>query len=120
MEVGCVPGVGLDHPERAFLSLAVALRYEAEPDAAFLGTARRLLDPAGARRAEVLGRALRLAYTLSAGTPDLLSGTSLCAEGGRLVLRVAEGHGAFAGEGAARRLGRLADALGLEAATERA
>ena len=113
------PGVGLDHPERAFLSLVVALRYEAEPDAAFLGTARRLLDPAGARRAEVLGRALRLAYTLCAGTPDLLSGTSLRVDGGRLVLRVAEGHGASAGEGVARRLGRLADALGVQAATER-
>ncbi len=30
------PGVGLDHHSRAFLALAVALRYEAESDAAFL------------------------------------------------------------------------------------
>ena len=34
-----------------------------------------LLDVASAHRAEVLGMALRLAYTLSAGTPDLLAGT---------------------------------------------
>ena len=69
---------------------------------------------------EVLGVALRLAYTLSAGTPDLLAGTSLSLRGGQLVLRLQEDSGVFAGESVMRRLDRLAQAVGLEAATETA
>jgi exopolyphosphatase/guanosine-5'-triphosphate,3'-diphosphate pyrophosphatase len=112
------PGLGLDHPSRAFLALAVALRYEAEPDAAFLRPARLLLDIDTANQAEVLGIALRLAYTLSAGTKDLLAGTRLRIEGPRLVLRLRENSGVFAGESVMRRLERLAQALGLQAAAE--
>ena len=112
------PGVGLDHPSRAFLALAVALRYEAEPDAAFLRPARLLLDVETASQAEVLGIALRLAYTLSAGTKDLLAGTRLQIEGPRLVLHLRENSGVFAGESVLRRLERLAQALGLQAAAE--
>ena len=112
------PGVGLDHHQRAFLALAVAQRYEAEPDAPFLGPARMLLDVSNAQRAEVLGVALRLAYTLSAGTPDLLAGTALRVEGNRLVLRLAEATGVFAGESVLRRLERLALTLGLSASAE--
>ena len=113
------PGVGLDHQARAFLALAVALRYDAESDAAFLRPARLLLDTEAANRAEVLGIALRLAYTLSAGTKDLLAGTRLRIEGSRLVLLLRENSGVFAGESVIRRLERLAQAVGLQAAAER-
>ncbi len=112
------PGVGLDHHARAFLALAVALRYESEPDAPFLAPARLLLDVAATHRAEGLGRALRLAYTLSAGTPDLLAGTALVVTPRQLVLRLAENSGVFAGEAVLRRLDRLAQARGLEAMAE--
>ena len=73
------PGIGLDHHARAFLALAMAMRYEVDANAGFLRPARLLLDVASANRAEVLGIALRLAYTLSAGTPDLLAGTGAVA-----------------------------------------
>jgi exopolyphosphatase / guanosine-5'-triphosphate,3'-diphosphate pyrophosphatase len=112
------PGVGLDHQSRAFLALAVALRYEAESDAAFLRPSRLLLDIDSANRAEVLGIALRLAYTLSAGTKDLLAGTRLRIEGPRLVLHLQPNSGVFAGESVIRRLERLAQAVGLQAAAE--
>jgi exopolyphosphatase/guanosine-5'-triphosphate,3'-diphosphate pyrophosphatase len=111
------PGSGLDHYARAFLALTLAVRYESEPDALFLAASRVLLNPEAIRRATILGVALRLAYTLSAGTPDLLAGTALIANH-RLTLRLAEGSGVFAGESVTRRLDRLALALGLEAATE--
>ena len=114
------PGIGLDHPSRAFLALTIALRYEADSAAPFLAPVRRMLDPITARRAETLGIALRLAYTLSAGTPDLLAGTRLRVEGRRLVLSLAEDRGVFAGEAVVRRLTRLAQSLELEAATETA
>ena len=114
------PGLGLDHHARAFLALATAMRYEVESDAMFLRTARLLLDVSSAHRAEMLGVALRLAYTLSAGTPDLLAGTGLRISGSRLILRLEEDSGVFAGESVMRRLDRLAQAVGLEATTETA
>jgi exopolyphosphatase/guanosine-5'-triphosphate,3'-diphosphate pyrophosphatase len=112
------PGIGLDHHARAFLALTMALRYEAPPDATFLSPARVLLDMHATRRAETLGIALRLAYTLSAGTPHLLSGTTLTIAPGRLILGLAEANGVFAGDSVLRRLDRLAQMLGLEAETE--
>jgi exopolyphosphatase/guanosine-5'-triphosphate,3'-diphosphate pyrophosphatase len=112
------PGIALDHHGRAFLALTLAFRYEADPMAPFLEPARLLLDPAEAQRAELLGHALRLAYTLSAGTPELLASTALEVEPGRLVLRLARGGGAFAGESVLRRLERLGEALGLAVLVE--
>jgi exopolyphosphatase/guanosine-5'-triphosphate,3'-diphosphate pyrophosphatase len=109
------PGIGLDHHARAFLALSVALRYEADSDAAFLRPARLLLDIDTAVHAEILGIALRLAYTLSAGTKDLLAGTRLRIEGSQLVLHLKRNSGVFAGESVIRRLERLAQALGLQA-----
>jgi exopolyphosphatase/guanosine-5'-triphosphate,3'-diphosphate pyrophosphatase len=114
------PGIGLDHHARAFLAMVIAMRYEVDTDAAFLRPARLLLDVASTHRAEVLGVALRLAYTLSAGTPDLLAGTGLRLSGSRLILRLEEDSGVFAGESVMRRLDRLAQAVGLESATEAA
>lgn len=111
-------GVGLDHHARAFLGLCAALRYEAEPGAAFLGATRVLLDVPTIRRAEAIGAALRLAYTLCGGTPALLAGTALERRGGRLVLRLSEGTGVFAGESVLRRVEQLGAVLGLEAVVE--
>ena len=66
-----------------------------------------------ARRATLLGCALRLAYTLSAGTPDVLAGTRLLVNG-KLILQLRHGTGVFAGESLIRRLERLAQAVGME------
>ena len=106
------PGVGLDHPSRAFLAMAVAMRYEPEGDAPFLQTARTLLDPASVARATALGMALRLAYILSAGTPTLLRASALRRNGGRLVLTLG-GAGVFTGDAVTRRMEKLASAIGL-------
>jgi exopolyphosphatase/guanosine-5'-triphosphate,3'-diphosphate pyrophosphatase len=105
------PGVALDHHGRAFLALTVALRYEAELVSPLLAIPRQLLDEATIQRAIVLGSALRLAYTLSAGTPALLNETFLTRDGERLHLVLREGGGAFVGEGVTRRLERLAEAM---------
>jgi len=77
-----------------------------------------LLDMHATRRAETLGIALRLAYTLSAGTPHLLAGTNLTLGDGRLILGLAAANGVFAGDAVLRRLDRLAQMLGVEAETE--
>lgn len=111
-------GVGLDHHARAFLALTVALRYGAEPDSAFLAPVRVLLDAPTVRRAETLGAALGLAYTLCGGTPALLGGARLIRRPGRLMLILREGSGVFAGEGVLRRLETLAAMLGVNAAVD--
>ena len=110
------PGIGLDHHARAFLAFTLAVRYEADPDAGFLATARMLLGFEATRRATVLGMALRLAYSLSAGTPDLLAGTKLLPNH-VLTLQLTAGTGVFAGESVTRRLDRLAQSIGMEART---
>jgi len=112
------PGIGLDHHARAFLALAVAMRHEAEPDQPWLAPARVLLDVAAARRAEVVGAALRLAYTLSGGSASLLGLTTLRRDGGRLVLSLSQGGGVFAGDSVWRRLERLAELVSAEPASE--
>jgi exopolyphosphatase/guanosine-5'-triphosphate,3'-diphosphate pyrophosphatase len=111
------PDIAIDHQARAFLGLTLAVRYEAEPEAPFLVGARRLLTPEAISRGTILGCALRVAYTLSAGTPDLLAGTRLLLNE-TLTLTLAEGSGVFAGESVTRRLNRLAQSLGLAATTE--
>jgi exopolyphosphatase/guanosine-5'-triphosphate,3'-diphosphate pyrophosphatase len=112
------PGIGLDHHARAFLALAVAMRHEAERDEPWLAPARILLDSAAAQRAEAIGAALRLAYTLSGGSAALLALTGLRRENERLILRLSQGGGVFAGESVSRRLERLAALLRAEPVTE--
>lgn len=107
-------GVGLDHHDRAFLALTVALRYEAEPTAAFLAQARALLSAAAVRRAEILGAVLRLAFTLSGGVAALLRASGLERDPRRLTLRLAAQSGVFAGDSVLRRLEAVALALGVD------
>ena len=107
------PGAAMQHRERAFLAVAVAIRYEAEPETPFLQPARSLMDPALLAQADALGFALRLAAHLSAGTPALLARARLARDDERLVLTLARGQGLLGGDSTARRLDRLAASLGL-------
>lgn len=112
------PGIGLDHPTRAFLALAIAHRYEGDESLSHMRAVRSLLTPQAAERAAILGGALRLAYTLSASAPGILAGTALHIRGRLLVLSLLEDSGVFAGEAVMRRLERLARLADLDAATE--
>jgi exopolyphosphatase/guanosine-5'-triphosphate,3'-diphosphate pyrophosphatase len=111
------PGIALDHHTRAFLGTVLALRYDADLTADFLAPARALLDPLSLHRAECIGFAFRLAYTLSGGTPDLLAAAHLRRTEGDLTLSLMEGAGVFASDSVMRRLDRLAQAFGLMRAT---
>jgi exopolyphosphatase/guanosine-5'-triphosphate,3'-diphosphate pyrophosphatase len=101
------------HDERAFLALALLARYGAPADSPIGEVARVLVDDATAQRAHAVGLALRLAHTLMEGTAARLATWSLRLDGRRLAL--VDGRGAGGpdpGEGARRRLGALAAALG--------
>jgi exopolyphosphatase/guanosine-5'-triphosphate,3'-diphosphate pyrophosphatase len=79
--------------------------------------ARILLDIASAARAEALGLALRLAFSISAGTCELLAGNALFIQQNTLVLRMRNNF-PYDSEAISRRTEALAHALGLEAVTE--
>ncbi|MCX2560032.1 Ppx/GppA family phosphatase [Acetobacter farinalis] len=106
-----VQGVGFDHEARAWLALALAVRYGAELNAEFLSTSRMLLSDAAWRRAVALGHALRLAYSLSGGTAVLLEGTALLWQNKELVLKLVSSRVAVRGETVGRGLSRLGQAL---------
>jgi exopolyphosphatase / guanosine-5'-triphosphate,3'-diphosphate pyrophosphatase len=81
------PTLPLRHIERAFLALTLWYRYGGRRGAPEAVEIARLLPPAMARAARVLGLTLRLAYKLSGGTPSLLRKASLQLEQGKVQLR---------------------------------
>lgn len=102
------PFLAADHRERAFLALTVAWRYGGtEAIAGF----RVLLSPEEADRARVLGLALRLAYTLSAGTVEALRNCHLHWSADRLRLNLPEHGPVPSGNVVERRFAQLVDAV---------
>lgn len=114
------PVAGVVHAERAFLAAAVHARYGGHslPEAALVN---RLLGRDGLERARVHGLGLRLASDLSARSEALLALTRLSVEDGDLVLRVnRQNADLLRGDKVRKRLGALAQALGLTARMETA
>ena len=106
------PFVGIDHPGRVFLALAVATRYKSGLPEEADRAVNRLLPNAAQGEARALGLTLRLAERLSCGEPAVLDGSQLAAEGERLVLRVASEHRALVSGKAQSAAEALARALG--------
>ena len=109
------PFIGLDHVERAFLAVSLHARYAGKLDATYLSGALSLLKPADRRRAEVLGRAILLAYRLSGGTPSVLAGSRLSLSPHRLRLDVCHSARVPDSEAVSERLSLLASTLGIKA-----
>jgi exopolyphosphatase/guanosine-5'-triphosphate,3'-diphosphate pyrophosphatase len=104
--------LGVDHPGRAYLALAVFFRHvglwegELSPHVRELASAR-MID-----RARVLGGALRVAYLISAAMPGILPGTPLAVVRGQLVLSLKGQYAALGGERLYNRLRQLARLIG--------
>ncbi len=110
-----LPVVGIDHPGRAFLALAMAARYGGEATAPLTEVARSLLSEEDRRRATVLGLSLRLAYTLTGGAPGILSQCRLSRLDPTLSLTLSKGFALAVGEAVPRRLEAIARVLSLRA-----
>ncbi|WP_215765725.1 Ppx/GppA family phosphatase [Gluconobacter cerinus] len=108
-------GVGFEHTARAFIGLTLAVRYEVAMDSPLIEPSRRLLSRSEIDRAVKLGLALRLAYTLCAGTEVLLEECRLLVEEPQLVLILGARSVRAAGSAVRRRFERLAAAMQLEA-----
>src|SRR5437773_1830581 len=107
---------GIDHPSRAEAAIAVAVRYGAGLDLHEIDAVRGMLDEARQRRSLVVGLALRLAYSLSGATPELLRRTQLVVGNDRLMLRLPRDGEVMSGEAVDRRLEALGRALERETA----
>ncbi len=102
------PFLAADHRQRAFIALAVAWRYGGTEE---MAAYRPLLEPAQAKRAKILGLALRLAYTFSAGTLDVLSPSYLYWSEGRPQLYLPDDGPVPSGNVVERRLAQLVEAV---------
>jgi exopolyphosphatase / guanosine-5'-triphosphate,3'-diphosphate pyrophosphatase len=110
--------VGIDHPGRAYLALAVFYRHVGLIDDELSPRLRELASTRVLDRARVLGAALRVAYLVSASTTGVLPKTPMVVERGRLVLRFENGLKTLAGERVFVRLRQLARLIGREPAME--
>ena len=110
--------VGVDHPGRIFLALAVFYRYEGPDSDAAPREFLRLIDDDSLYRARVISAVMRLAYVLSAAMPGLLPKIKLAQAPGKiLLLSVPKKHADLMGERVTKRLAELADLLGLSPKT---
>jgi exopolyphosphatase / guanosine-5'-triphosphate,3'-diphosphate pyrophosphatase len=106
--------VGVDHPGRIFLALAVFYRYEGPDSDAAPRDFIRLIEDEGLYRARVISAAMRLAYVLSAAMPGLLPKIKLQQSTGKtLVLAIPKKHADLSGERVTKRFAELADLMGL-------
>jgi exopolyphosphatase/guanosine-5'-triphosphate,3'-diphosphate pyrophosphatase len=103
--------IGIDHPGRAFLALAIRVRYGGGVDSALTRPVRGLLSDEDVRKARALGRVLRLAYALSAGNMNILARVPLSLTAKSAVLTLPKGGESLLGETGKQRLVSVARAL---------
>ncbi len=108
-----LPFIGLDHGERVFIATAVHARYMGRPNDPWLKPAIGLLSPAIRRRAQILGRAILLAYRFSGAVPAVLASARLRLQPDCVRLEVAAAARAPDSEVVVDRLRWLAAAIGV-------
>lgn len=108
-----MPAVGIDHVGRAHLATTLYARYSHHLDAPCLAVAHRLLSDEAFEAAALAGGALRLAYEISGGDPELLRQTHVGRAEDTLVLHLGLAAVPLVGETAERRLGQIAKRLAL-------
>jgi exopolyphosphatase/guanosine-5'-triphosphate,3'-diphosphate pyrophosphatase len=106
--------IGIDHPSRAYLALAVFFRHVGLVDDELSPRMRELATTRMLDRARVLGAAMRVAYLVSAAMPGVLPRTPMEVEHGKLVLRLQGEYAALGGERLFARLKQLARLIGRE------
>jgi exopolyphosphatase/guanosine-5'-triphosphate,3'-diphosphate pyrophosphatase len=106
--------VGVDHPGRAFLALAVYFRHVGLNDDELSPHVRELATTRMIDRARILGAAMRVAYLVSAAMPGVLPHAPLRVERGKLKLKLKGRYAPIEGERLFARLRQLARLIGRE------
>ena len=111
------PFVGLDHPARVTLALAVFTRYEGSHDDPALRRTLQLMDAGQQAWARALGQVLDLGLRLCAGVPAIAAACRLRGNGSTLELRADHPAVLPSDEAIRGRLRAIAATLGYERAT---
>ncbi|MCP8939364.1 exopolyphosphatase [Alsobacter sp. SYSU M60028] len=104
--------VGIDHPGRAFIALAVAYRHMGLNDEEVSPRLRELVSSRMLDRARILGGAMRVAYLVTAAMPGILPRAPLTCGHGLLELELPADIAPLANERLFNRLKQLARILG--------
>jgi exopolyphosphatase/guanosine-5'-triphosphate,3'-diphosphate pyrophosphatase len=110
-----MPVTGIDHPGRVFIATAIGVRYGSNGNRDgidLVGRIHGLLSDKEFDRAQLLGKALRFAFTLSAGSRRILKASRLSLTKSGLCLKLPRGGNALLGEMVVRRFEGLAKHLG--------
>jgi exopolyphosphatase/guanosine-5'-triphosphate,3'-diphosphate pyrophosphatase len=106
--------VGVDHPGRAYLALAVYFRHEGMAAEKASPMLRSLAGPRLFERARLVGALLRVAFPISAGMEGALSRLPLIVEDRRVTLTLPSDMAALPGDRLLNRVRGLGRVLGLE------
>jgi exopolyphosphatase/guanosine-5'-triphosphate,3'-diphosphate pyrophosphatase len=106
--------VGVDHPGRAYLAMAIYYRHMGLTDDEMSPRIRELASPRILDRARVLGALMRVAYLVSAAMPGVLPRAPLTCAAGKVMLDLQGDLSALAGDRLATRLKQLAKLVGRE------
>lgn len=106
--------VGVDHPGRAFISLAVFYRHVGLSDDELSPRVREIASSRLLERARILGAAMRVAYILSAAMPGVLPRTPLVCKDRELVLTLPQHLAPLNSDRVASRMRQLARLIGKE------
>ncbi len=117
-----LPFAGLSHADRVFLSLAVFVRYNGDPDNNLVKSVAALMTDYDFGHANITGLALRLAHSVSGSAPGLLSRSRFVLDDKVLRLKLPEGNVGdreiYSGDAVVRRLNTLARSLDRTAVIE--
>jgi exopolyphosphatase / guanosine-5'-triphosphate,3'-diphosphate pyrophosphatase len=99
--------VGIDHPGRAFIALAIFFRYEGLSLDKVSPKLKSLVTPRLLERARLLGALMRVAYPISAAMGGILTHTPLRMDHGQIVLNLPENMTELGSERLINRLKQL-------------
>lgn len=108
------PFIGISHPERAFLAVAILARYGGKVDDFVKSKVGGLLTPSAMQKAEILGRVLLLGHRFSASVPQILDHARLRIEADAVRLEVLNPESVPDTEAVHTRLRQLAKAAGVD------
>ncbi|MFT0861604.1 Ppx/GppA family phosphatase [Ancylobacter sp. G4_0304] len=106
--------IGLDHPGRAFLALAIYYRHVGLIDEDLSPRIRELVSTRFLDRARILGAVMRVGYILSAAMPGTLPLAPLTVDKGKLTLHLEGDLAPLAGDRINSRVRTLARLIGRE------
>lgn len=105
---------GVDHPGRAFLAEALAVRYMGLKHKSVSQPLMTLAGPSANMKARLLGAMFRVAYPMSAAMPGVLPRAKFALSGNTLQLKLPQDLAFLAGEHLEARLDQFATVAGIK------